>query len=291
MLNAVDVDRYLARLGVARPAAPSLAVLRALHAAHVERVPYEALEIQLGRPTSVDPQEAVGRLLRGRGGYCFHLNGAFAALLEALGYRVSRHVGGVHGDLATPAPGASANHLTLTVPCEGGVWLVDVGLGDALHQPLPLRAGRYRQGPFELGLRPSEAVPGGWRLDHDPHGAFAGMDFAPEAVGMEAFAEKHAWLSTAPESPFRRILIAQRRDARGVDVLRGAVLTRVEGAGPVKEVELGTPEEWFGALRGIFGLSLAEVPREDLAALWQRVHAEHLAWRAERAAGEPAARP
>src|SRR5215217_499183 len=81
----LDLDAYLARLGIADPGPPSAAALRALHEAHVEHVAYEALEIQLGRPTSVDPYEAAARILeRRRGGYCFHLNGAFSVLLDAL---------------------------------------------------------------------------------------------------------------------------------------------------------------------------------------------------------------
>lgn len=90
----IDVDGYLAVLGVPRPQAPSAGALRALHRAHVERVPYENLDIHLGRPTGIDAAGCVDRIVRGRGGYCFHLNGAFAALLTALGYEVALHRAG-----------------------------------------------------------------------------------------------------------------------------------------------------------------------------------------------------
>src|SRR2546423_2127424 len=96
------------------PGPPSLAALRRLHAAHVERVPYEALEIQLRRPTTLEPSASLARILRGRGGYCYHLNGAFSALLHALGYQVTRHLGGVQGSQAD-APNVDRNHLALTV--------------------------------------------------------------------------------------------------------------------------------------------------------------------------------
>lgn len=72
----MDVTGYLERLGLdAEP--PGVAALGRLHAAHVERVPYEALEITLGRPTPLEPSASLARILRGRGGYCYHLNGAF----------------------------------------------------------------------------------------------------------------------------------------------------------------------------------------------------------------------
>ncbi len=164
-----DVNRYLARLGVVHSGPPSVDGLRALHRAHVERVPYENLEIQLGRPTSISAMESAGRVAAGLGGYCYHLNGAFGLLLSVLGYGVRRHRGGVNARGERPV-GAIGNHLALTVhglpdrTNPDGMWLVDVGLGDALHEPLPLRAGQYADGPFRFALKPSTVEFLGWRF-------------------------------------------------------------------------------------------------------------------------------
>ena len=67
----MDTAGYLRRLGLVQ-APPSAAALRALHAAHVERVAYETLQIWLDRPTTVDPLESAARVIGGRGGYCYH---------------------------------------------------------------------------------------------------------------------------------------------------------------------------------------------------------------------------
>jgi N-hydroxyarylamine O-acetyltransferase len=281
----LDVDAYLTRLRIADPGPPSAAALRALHEAHVERIAYEALEIQLGRATSVDPHEAVARILRRhRGGYCFHLNGAFSLLLESLGYDVVWHRAGVqnHSD---PAPvGADiANHLALTVhglpdaDSPGGDWLVDVGLGDALHAPLPLREGSYEQGPFRYALRRSGVEPGGWRFDHDRRGGFAGMDFRPQRATQDDFRARHLHLSTSPDSGFVRTSSVQRRDARGVDALTGCVLSRLDGRNGA-QVVLDTADEWFAALRDVFDLPLDDVDAAARAALWTRVRAAHERW-------------
>jgi len=48
----------------------------------------------------IDPLGSARRILGGRGGYCYHLNGAFSALLAWLGVDVSRHLAGVHGGRA-----------------------------------------------------------------------------------------------------------------------------------------------------------------------------------------------
>ncbi len=281
-LCLVDIPGYLRRLGLSRlaDAPPTAAGLRALHVAHVEKVAYEALEIWLGRPTTVDPEESAARILRGRGGYCYHLNGAFSQLIRELGYEVTRHVGGVQnrGD----EPGITANHLVLTVhglPTEdnpGGAWLADLGLGDALHEPLPLIEGTYRQGPFTYGLRPSHIAPGGWRLDHDPAGSFLGMDFDPEPARMSAFVAKHNHLSTSPESGFVRVATVQRRDSSGVDSLRGLVLTRL-GAG-TRSLTLETEDDYYAALADVFGLTMADVTPEERAKLWSRLAEAHERW-------------
>ncbi|MFG1698489.1 arylamine N-acetyltransferase [Nonomuraea sp. NPDC049309] len=282
----MDTTAYLSRLGLPSllGAPPSAANLRALHAAHVERVAYEALEIWLGRRTTVDPEESAARILKGRGGYCYHLNGAFSALLRSLGYDVTRHVGGVQ--MRDGEPGITGNHLVLTVrglPSEdnpGGEWLVDVGLGDALHEPLPLVEGTYRQGPFTYGLRRSEVAPGGWRLDHDPSGSFLGMDFAPDPAEMSAFADMHEHLTTSPDSGFVRVAVVQRRDAYGVDCLRGLRLTRYGNTSLA--VTLDSARDYFAALNDIFGLPLDDVSAAEKEALWSKVHAAQEAWLAAR---------
>jgi arylamine N-acetyltransferase len=290
MTTSIDVPGYLRRLRLGRLAgqAPSVAGLHELHRAHAELVPYENLEIWLGRPTTVEPADSAGRILRGRGGYCFHLNGAFSALLGALGYRVTRHFGGVQGNAEGPA-GATGNHLVLTVSglpsatAPQGRWLADLGMGDGLHEPLPLTVGEFEQGPFRYALRPSDAEPGGWRFDHDPRGTFLGMDFRAAETEMAAFGDMHHFLSTSPESGFVRAASVLRRDERGVDMLRGLTLLRV-GDEDTNRV-LDREADYFAALADIFGLTLDDVTLPERADLWRRLTAAHEKWLSQKGPG------
>jgi arylamine N-acetyltransferase len=280
-------DAYLQRLGLdAEP--PSAEALFALQRAHAERVPYETLWIQLGEPRTVDPVESMRRIATtSAGGYCFHLNGAFSELLARLGYDVARHVGAVHGP-AGPMENEVANHLVLTVrglPTDdnpSGDWYVDVGLGDALHEPLPLRAGEHVQQPFHLTLEQDDGAPGDWHLLHDERGSFSGMVWWSAPTGLDRFAEQHRDLSTSPDSGFVKVLTVQRRDATGVDILRGLAFQRVgEGA---HARDLQSRDELVAVLRDPFGLDLGRVDPAAIDQLWADLQRKHERWVA---AGRP----
>jgi N-hydroxyarylamine O-acetyltransferase len=274
-------EAYLARLGVeAEP--PSVAALRLLTQRQVERVPYETLWIHAGEAWNIDPHESARRIaLDGRGGYCYHMNGALGLLLRSLGYAVHGHVGGVHGPEG-PSSDEMGNHLVLTVdqlPTEAnptGVWYVDSGLGDALHDPLPLAAGMHDQQPFRLSL---EQVDDGstWHLTHDPGGGFKGMTWTSGHARLADFEAQHVWLSTSPDSGFVKVAMAERRDATGVDVVRGLVLSRVGDRAHTAE-PVTRRAEWFELLADLFDLRLQASTSEARDRLWTSVLTAHRHW-------------
>ena len=291
--EAALVDSYLARLQLDRET-PSPAALGRLQRAHVEHVPYETAWIHMGHLWTVDQQASFRRIAADhRGGYCFQLNGSLAVLLGALGYNVTLHVGGVHGPDG-PEEASMTNHLVLTVsdlPDESnpdGQWYVDAGLGDALYDVVPLVDGEHQQEPHTYALSRSDGSIGDWHFRHDPSGSFVGMVFRAESTGIEAFAERNVFLSTSPESGFVKTMTTQRRDATGVDILRGKVLRRVDSSSSVDRT-LATRSDWFDVLREVFGLPLDDVGPDDRDRLWDRITAMHEAWEASQQTveGEP----
>jgi arylamine N-acetyltransferase len=278
---------YLDRLGIDAEA-PSADALRELHRRHVESVPYETFWIQSGERWDVDPRESVRRIaLEGRGGYCYHLNGALSEMLRSLGYSVDRHVGSVRA-AGMPEAQSVGNHLVLTVrdlPTDDnpdGVWYVDAGLGDAMHEPLPLRAGQYRQGPFQLTLAERPTRSGSeWTLVHDPIGGFDSMTWELAPVTMDVFGERHEWLSTSPTSGFVRVAMAERRYADHVDVIRGLVRTQV-GHGAGAEQAYTRRADWFSVLADEFGLRFDASTPDAVDQLWARVEANHREWESQR---------
>ena len=275
------VDAYLRRLGEPTEP-PSVEALFRIHRAHVERVPYETTWIHLGERWGIDVDSSMERVaLHGRGGYCFHLNGSLSRLLQLLGYDVSRHVGGVHGPEQSSAD--LTNHLVLVVSAlptadnPGGDWYVDVGLGDALHEPLPLLAGTYSQGPMTFVLEETPGGIGDWHFVHDPQGSFVGMNFRSSVTDLGAFEDRHRHLSTSPESGFVRTVTAQRRQQHGVTALRALTFTARDRNGTSTRI-VTEREEWFELLADEFLLRLGGVGGDARDRLWASARAAHDAW-------------
>jgi arylamine N-acetyltransferase len=157
--------------------------------------------------------------------------------------------------------------------------MVDAGLGNALHEPVPLTVGAHPQGPFTYRLERSATVGGSWRFVHDPAlDSFYGMDFSLAPATWRDFLTRHAELSTSPTSPFVSHLQVHRRDSGGVDSIVGCMLRRFEGSGRRTERELRSAGELFEATADIFGLRLDAISASDRAAVWRRTLAAHEAW-------------
>ena len=263
MSESTLIQGYLDRLGcLVRPL--SAEALAEIHRAQATLIPYETTWLHMGEPWGIDPHESIERIVnRRRGGYCFHLNGALAVLLEALGYQVTLHRGGVHHH--GPSAADIGGHLVVLVhglptPANpGGTWYADTGLGDALHEPLPLLAGEYRQGPMRFRLGPSPDGIGDWRFerlgDDDADGGMAPVSFEEATTATGAFEPAHERNTTSLDSPFVRMVTAQRRPRTGSTVLRGRVLTTRRG-NDVHRRAVTDRAEWFALLAGGLGLPL-----------------------------------
>lgn len=259
------VDSYLARIGATRPDRPDAAALRELQLRHLTAVPFENLSIHLGEDIVLEEQTLLDKIVAGRrGGFCYELNGAFAALLRELGFEVALLQARVHGD--DGKLGIPYDHLALRVGTDDGTgpWLADVGFGDHAQHPLALDDHTDQEDPrgtFRIRRAPAEAAEGGEdygdvEVLRDGAPQFR-LDPRPRAL---ADFRAGAWYHrTSPDSGFTRAPVCSRFTAAGRITLSGRKLVTTVGA-ERHETPLGSDDEVLAAYHEHFGLRLDRLP-------------------------------
>ena len=174
--------------------------------AHLATVPFDNLDVYAGRPVSVDPALSVAKIVdRNRGGWCFELNGAFAALLDELGFPVLR----LGAAVLLGGPTTVIDHLCLEVALDQP-YLVDVGFGDSFCRPLALN----RRGPQDGGTAVFELIDSAQGLTltrHDRDGVpVAQYRFRRVGLVMDDFAPASERLRTDPDTHWRQRRFATR---------------------------------------------------------------------------------
>jgi N-hydroxyarylamine O-acetyltransferase len=249
-IDRLELDAYLERVGFAGRPGADVDTLHGLHRAHHGAIPFENVDIVLGRTIAVDLDSVQDKLVRRpRGGYCFEHNLLFAAVLERLGYAVTRLAARIR-----PSGAGARTHMLLRVVVDGDPWLADVGFGASLLEPLPLRAATACQGGWRYRLGPSDS--GAWRLEGDePDGWSDLYEFTLEPQRPIDYVVYSHYTSTHPRSPFVRQVVALRTEPHVRYALRGTELTttRPDGAADSRSIDV---DELPGLLADLFGVGL-----------------------------------
>lgn len=249
-------DAYLERIGAVRPTRADAAALRELQLRHLMTVPFENLSIHLGEDIVLEEEKLLDKVVTGRrGGFCYELNGAFAALLRDLGFRVTLLQARVFGDGGRL--GIPYDHMALRVETDDGTgpWLADVGFGDHALHPLALDDRTEQDDPCGV-FRFREAPQGDLDLLRGGSREFR-LDLRPRVLAD--FRAGSWYHRTSPDSHFTRSLVCSLRTEAGRSTLSGRTLvTTVRGER--HKTELGTDAEVLAAYHEHFGLRLSELP-------------------------------
>lgn len=247
----MNVDAYLDRIDLSGPVEPTLESLERLQRAHLTAVPFENLDVYARRGVQTDDMWTVAKVVeRRRGGWCFELNGAFSALLTALGFDVKRVAADVLYGNSYPMPTHHSIEVTLDRP-----YLVDVGFGDSFIRPLPLDSpGPHDGGSGAYGFIFEDGTT--TMVSHEADGTVTPhFRWGPQSRRPEDFSEASTYLQVTPGLRWTETRFATRLLDGGPDrvtLLTDRVKFRHEGEWTERPV---TGEEWPELLEEWFGMT------------------------------------
>ena len=267
MPDSIDVGAYLARIEWDGPVRPNFDTLCGVLRAHMRRIPFENLDVLLGRGIPLDLVAVQSKLVASRrGGYCFEHATLFAAALDALGFSTCLHSARVV--LLSPATVSPRTHMFATVSLPEGTFVVDPGFG-ALAPEVPValalrddpshaghwmaRDGRYRV----LRARTSEKIVDCWVS-------------TLEADNPADFVVANHYTATHPSSPFRNRLLMRAATETGRVTVQNREVTIRNGT-ETRTYEIAERRELRAVIAEHFGFDMPEVEtlRVPSIAQWQ----------------------
>jgi N-hydroxyarylamine O-acetyltransferase len=257
-LDDLDLDAYLQRIGYRGSLTPELETLHGLHFSHATSIPFENLDVLLGRPISLELSDIQDKLVYGvRGGYCFEQNRLLAAALMRIGFQVT----GLSGRVRRGSPAIRPRtHMILSVAVDGESWLADVGFGsEGLLFPVPLKnfeAIQQHAWTYRLVREGDLHV---LQTLYD-EGWFDLYAFTLEPQYHVDYMMGNYYTYSHPRSPFTNTLLVQRTTADVRIILLNR--QRLTARAGVKEIQTLTDDAaLLDVLRADFGLSFPDGTR------------------------------
>lgn len=253
-----DLPAYLARIGLRDLPAADVEGLAKVQRAHRLAVPFENLDIALGRGISLDPDAVFDKLVtRRRGGYCFEQNQLFLRALHALGFEARPLLARVWllaGEAVPPR-----THTLNLVTIDGQEWIADAGFGGSFTPPMRLEDGEARtpDGALHQLIDDGER---GWMLRRDGQDQYS---FTLDPVFPADLEMGNHWTATRPDTRFTTLRIVSLALPNGMASLTDRTYTRRNGDQYVT-AELESEKAYRLRLDWVFGLKLSA---EEVSAL------------------------
>ena len=256
-MTAFDLDGYLARVGGQGPLEPTLQTLAGLTRAHITRIPFENVDVLLGRGIRIDLDSIMQKVVvRGRGGYCFEHGTLFQAVLEQVGFSPTAHAARVV--VIVPRDQSPRTHMFMTVEVEGERFVLDPGFGGhTALVPVPLREGAE----VRDGVDRHRMVRHGdeWVLEAAIEGKMTPLWIATLEPQLPVdFQLANYWVSTAPASPFVNRLMLRARTPAGRTSVMNRDVTVVSGS-KTEKYQLADRTALRALLGEHFGFDLPDV--------------------------------
>jgi N-hydroxyarylamine O-acetyltransferase len=216
----LDLDAYLTRIGWRGPLVSDLATLAGLLDRHMSNIPFENLDVLLGKAPKLDLASLAGKLVDARrGGYCYEHATLFAHVLDTIGFTVHRHSARV--TVARPKSEAPRTHMFLSVELPGGTVICDPGFGASVPR-VPLALVGTPAGDYRIAREAGDIM----LMDRDKPlwTSTLERDFPID------FEMANHFTATSPLSPFTRTVTMRAFTADGRITIYNRTLTEPSGA-------------------------------------------------------------
>jgi N-hydroxyarylamine O-acetyltransferase len=266
MSAPIDLDGYLARIGLGLLPPATAEGLATVQRAHRLAIPFENLDVRLGRGISLDPDHVFEKLVhKRRGGYCFEQNQLFLRGLTALGFDVRPLLARVWL-MAEGVP--PRTHTLNLVQLPDGPWIADAGFGGSYTPPMPLIDGAEATAPDGAAFRLTTDPDHGWLLlrNGDPattdgrtgDGWQPQYSFTLDSVATIDLEMSNHWTSTRHGTRFTTLSVVSSCLPSGFASLTDRNYTRHNGDQHVEAV-IESATAYRLRLNFVFGIVLDEV--------------------------------
>jgi N-hydroxyarylamine O-acetyltransferase len=268
---ALDLLAYLDRIRWRGERRPTMDTLRSILAAHMAQIPFENMDVLLGRGVRIDLGSLQAKLVHGRrGGYCYEHATLLHAALEQIGFSLQRHSARVV--VLTPRTESTRTHMFLTVTLREGTFVLDPGFGGlAPRVPVPLSEGAVGEIDHEKHWLVKDGAY--WVLRTDVGERKGGDAWAStlEPDNPIDFEMANHYTSTYPTSPFVNRLALRALTANGRVTVMNRDAALWEGGEKRRAWQLADRRELRGLLAEHFGFDLPEVEsmRVPMVPEWQ----------------------
>jgi N-hydroxyarylamine O-acetyltransferase len=246
----MNISEYLERIHIHKIERPSYSFLSKLQQKHLLTVPFENLDIHEGKKIVLDDSILYEKIVsRGRGGFCYELNGLFCWLLRTIGFTaqiVSARVYMPARNLFSP----EFDHMAILVDL-GDRYLVDVGFGDTFRRPIAMPDGAVADVSGKYQIRSDKDQFVLQKLQSDDWQPVYRFTIQPKAISD--FEEMCSYNQTSPESHFTQQIICTIATETGRVSLSDDYLTITEGD-KKKKIKVMSSQDFGLKLQKYFGI-------------------------------------
>jgi arylamine N-acetyltransferase len=262
-----EITKYLSRIKL-DDCRPNIEGLTRLQEHHMENIPFENLDIVVGRKIALDYRHLFEKLIiKKRGGYCFELNTLYAELLKSVGFSLKPVLGRVW--LSNPLKTPPRNHLAHIVELEGRTYITDVGFGGLMTRipldinvssPINDKDGMVRVIPFvDRQFMIQRQDEKGWTNQY----SFENIEISEEDIYISNY-----YMSTHPKSIFfnHKCVGMYTKEGR-IGLFNNKLLFR-KGIKVVDGRRVNFGKDWMETIKSKFSLDL-DFSEEELTILFE----------------------